>query len=152
MRMKYHEVERGRVFILKLEDGDLVKQSIEGFAKEHGIVNGFYTAEGNVAAGSSFVVGLCDAKEGHYDPLVYRLENNSEFFGVGTVASDCISGQPIIHMHGSVGRNGQAVTGCFRESVRVWMTMEVILEELLGDNICRRYDPVHGIRELDISD
>lgn len=152
MRMKFHEMRRGRVFVLKLENGDLVKQSIEEFAKEHGIANGFYTVEGIVAAGSSFVVGLCGADEGHYDPIVYKLENNSEFFGVGTIAVDCVSGHPTIHMHGSVGRNGQAVTGCFRESVKVWMSMEVVLEELLGDNICRRYDPVYGIRGLDIQE
>ena len=55
-------------------------------------------------------------------------------------------------MHGSVGRNGQAVTGCFRESVKVWLSMEVILEEIIGDKVSRDYDPVYGVRSLEIQE
>jgi len=38
--MKYSEAERGRVFVIRLEDGDVIHESIEGFAKEHGINDG----------------------------------------------------------------------------------------------------------------
>ncbi|CDF31255.1 predicted DNA-binding protein with PD1-like DNA-binding motif [Methanoculleus sp. CAG:1088] len=150
--MKFREMTRGRIFVLKLENGDSIKQSIESFAKEHDIMNGYYTLEGNVAAGSSFVVGLCDTNNGHHEPIIYKLDNNCEFFGLGTVIRDSIGGEPIIHMHGSVGRNGQAVTGCFRESVKVWLSMEVILEEIIGDKVSRDYDPVYGVRSLEIQE
>ena len=38
--MKFREMTRGRIFVLKLENGDSIKQSIESFAKEHDIMNG----------------------------------------------------------------------------------------------------------------
>lgn len=148
--MKFREMARGRIFVIRLDDGDNVKQAVEGFARDHGVKNAVCTMDGNVAAGSTFVVGLADSGAA-YEPLVYRVENNAEFFGFGTVVLDAV-GEPVMHLHGSVGRNGRAVTGCFRENVRVWVSMEIILEEIIGDGLTREYDPVLGIRGLEIKD
>ena len=35
--MKYSEAKQGRVFIIRLEDGDILHESIEAFAREHSI-------------------------------------------------------------------------------------------------------------------
>lgn len=149
--MKFREMTRGRIFVLKLEDGDMVKQTMERFAAEHGIRSACFTIDGTVAAGSEFVVGL--RREGkRYEPIVYSSDEDSEFFGVGTIFSGKVDGKPVIHLHGSIGRNGRAVTGCFRESVKVSMAMEVVLQEVLGDGLSRDYDPVCGVRSIDIDE
>ena len=36
--MKYSEAKPGRVFVLRLEDGDILHESIEAFAIEHEIM------------------------------------------------------------------------------------------------------------------
>ena len=45
-----------------------------------------------------------------------------------------------MHLHGSVGRDGTSVTGCFRETAMAWLTLEVVIEELLGDAPVRKFD------------
>jgi predicted DNA-binding protein with PD1-like motif len=50
--IKYREMKLGRTFVLRLEDGELVKQTVEAFAKEHGIECAYFQMEGAVKAGS----------------------------------------------------------------------------------------------------
>jgi predicted DNA-binding protein with PD1-like motif len=47
--MQYSQAEPGRVFVIRLEDGEVVHEEIEAFARRHGI-----------AAASVLVVGGAD--------------------------------------------------------------------------------------------
>lgn len=85
---------------------------------------------------------------GHMEPRIYQTDANDEFHGVGTLVPQDITGEPVIHMHGSVGHNGISVTGCFRECVTVSITMEVVIQEILGGGLVREFDPVCGVRTL----
>ncbi len=66
---------------------------------------------------------------------------------VGTVFPD-EKGNPVMHLHGSLGRNGSSFTGCFREQMVAWLTLEVILEELTGAGPVRKHDSVTGVSPL----
>lgn len=46
--MRYSEAKQGRVFVIRLEDGDVLHESIEAFAREHEI-----QAAGLIALGGS---------------------------------------------------------------------------------------------------
>lgn len=35
--MKYSEAKQGRTFVIRLEDGDIIHEEIEQFAKDHSI-------------------------------------------------------------------------------------------------------------------
>jgi len=55
--MKFSEAKAGRVFVIRLEDGDILHEEIERFAAENEIRAATLTAVGGVDAGSCLIVG-----------------------------------------------------------------------------------------------
>lgn len=53
-------------------------------------------------------------------------------------------------MHGSVGRDGKSVTGCFREGVIAWLVTEVMITEMIGTGPVRKKDGPSGLEVLKI--
>lgn len=150
--MKYAEASKGRVFVIVLGSDENIKKEIETFCSENGIVSAKVTLIGGVRSGSSFVSGprLRDGKIIEpIEPVIFTTDAPMEFAGVGTVFPDEI-GRPVLHLHGSLGRNGQSVTGCFRGQVYSWLTLEVILEELICKGPVRTSIPSLGVSALDI--
>lgn len=148
--MKSVEMMKGRTFVLTLETGECIKTEIEGFCKDHDITCAKVTIVGGVGAGSTFVSGpmLVDGKETEpIKPLSYTTDAPTEFAGVGTVFPD-ESGNPVMHLHGTLGRNGMSVTGCFREKAFAWLTLEVVIEELTGKAPVRKKDPIKAVAPL----
>lgn len=129
--MKAAEMNLGRTFVLKLEEGEILHESIEEFCSSHGIIRATVIAVGGADAGSEIVVGPRIPIEQSIEPQFFTLDAPYELTGTGTVFPDT-DGTPIMHMHGSVGRDGRSVTGCFRKKIIVWLTMEIVITELLG--------------------
>jgi hypothetical protein len=65
--MRYSEAKAGRVFVVRLEDGDIIHESLERFAKEKGIHRAQVIALGALDEGSKLVVG---PQEGRASPVV----------------------------------------------------------------------------------
>jgi predicted DNA-binding protein with PD1-like motif len=145
--MKYCEAKQGRTFILRLEDGDVVHESIETFAREHTIQSAALIILGGADARSRLVVGPEQGRSEKIVPMIHELQNVCEVSGVGTIFPD-EEGNPALHMHMACGRNDQTVTGCVRAGVRVWHVMEVVLFELTDNTAKRVYDPVTGFALL----
>ncbi len=146
--MKYSEAESGRVFVLRLEDGDILHESIEAFAVAHGIRAAALIALGGADIGSKLVVG---PEEGRGDPIVPMervLDDVHEVAGVGTLFPNA-AGEPVLHMHIAGGRGKEAVTGCVRQGVRVWHVVEVVLWELTRTSARRLHDPATGFELLE---
>ena len=135
--MRSAEMRDGRVFVLRLEEGEILHEAIESFCLAEGVRNATATVVGGVDAGSQFVVGPSVPIEDKIVPLVHTLDAPCELTGSGTVFPD-ESGNPILHMHGSVGRVGGSITGCFRRRMVVWLVMEVVIREMVGDGPVRR--------------
>jgi predicted DNA-binding protein with PD1-like motif len=55
--MKYSEARHGRVFVLRLEDGDVLHEVVESFAAEHDIRAASALAIGGADDQSCLVVG-----------------------------------------------------------------------------------------------
>ena len=134
--MKYSQARQGRVFILRLEDGEIVHQVIERFAADQGIKAAALIILGGADDGSRLVVGPQEDRGLPLNPMQHALENAHEVTGTGTIFPDA-QGRPLLHMHMACGRKGTTVTGCIREGVKVWHIMEVILFELL-DSTAKR--------------
>ena len=145
--MKYSEAKPGRVFVIRLEDGDILHEEIERFAHEKKIKAAYLTALGGADAGSVLVVGPEDGRAETIVPMTHTLGNVHEVVGTGTLFPN-ESGQMILHMHLSCGRNDAAVTGCIRQGVKVWQVMEVIIHELTDSTGIRRPDGVTGFELL----
>mgnify|MGYP002642083289 CR=1 FL=1 len=145
--MKVSEAKLGRVFVIRLEDGDILHEEIERFAAEHGVRAATLTVVGGVDAGSRLIVG---PEEGRAHPIVPAelvLDNVYEATGGGTLFPD-EEGHPILHMHLACGRGDQTITGCVRRGVKVWHILEVVLTELTETSASRCDDPLVGFKLL----
>ena len=145
--MKYSEAKQGRVFVIRLEDGDIVHEEIEGFAREKSIRSAALIVIGGADEGSRLVVGPEAGRAADMVAMERALENVHEVAGAGTLFPD-EAGTPMLHMHMACGREGETVTGCIRQGVKVWQVMEVILFELVDSTGTRVHEPATGLKLL----
>jgi len=147
--MKYAEAKLGRVFILRLEHGDMIPGVIEDFAEEHRIKSAVVHFIGGADTGSKVVVGPEDGKAAKPRPVVAELSGTSEAVGMGTLFIN-EEGKPKLHLHCAFGRGEGTVTGCAREGVAVWHIGEAVIYELLHTNAKRKIDHCTGFELLDV--
>ncbi len=145
--MKACQGQMGRVFIIRLEDGDVIPDCIERFAGENGISAGQVTLVGGVA-GSEVVVGPKRTDEMPPQPMLLPVDGAHEVLASGLLALD-ENGKPKLHIHGALGRSGQTLTGCLRPGVNTWLVVEAILYEVLGVKPVRVRDDASGFPLLE---
>ena len=145
--MKYSQAKYGRVFVIRLEDGDVIHEAIEDFARNQSINAAALIVLGCADEGSTLVVGPEEGRASPVEPMAYILDNVHEVAGVGTIFPDD-EGNPILHMHMACGRKSATVTGCVRRGVRVWHVMEIILFELLDSTGVRLLESATGFKLL----
>ncbi len=145
--MRYSEAKLGRVFVIRLENGEVIHETIESFAQENGIRSAALMVVGAADAGSKLVVGPRKGSEVPAVPMEIILSDAHEITGVGTIFED-ESGKPVLHMHISAGRGESAKAGCVRRGVKVWLVLEVIIFELTESIAKRRNDPKTGFELL----
>ena len=134
--MKSAAMREGRVFVLRLEEGEVLHEAVESFCRENGISRATVTAVGGVAAGSQYVSGPKVPVGDRIEPIVCTLDAPCELTGTGTVFPD-EDGNPMMHMHGSLGREGRSSPGCFRYHMVAWLVLEVVIRELVGEGPVR---------------
>jgi predicted DNA-binding protein with PD1-like motif len=145
--MKACEGRIGRVFVIRLEDGDVVPECIERVAKEKRVSVGQAILVGGIGGGD-VVVGPRRSEEKPPEPMLLPIDGAHEVVGVGVLAP-CEDGELVLHIHAALGRAGQTMTGCLRQGVTTWLVGEVILYEILGTNIARIKDKQSGFELLE---
>ncbi|MGW8221996.1 MAG: PPC domain-containing DNA-binding protein [Syntrophobacteria bacterium] len=145
--MKYSEAKHGRIFVIRLEDGDIVHDEIERFAREKSIGAAALIIVGGADQKSKVVVGPERGRATPVVPMEHVLDEVHEIAGVGTLFPDD-AGNPVLHMHMACGRKSSTITGCIREGVRVWHVMEVIVFELADTTGVRTHDSKTGFKLL----
>ena len=146
--MKTCEGQIGRVFVLRLEDGDIIPDCIESFAEDNDISVGHVILVGGTCGGK-IVVGPERSEERPPQPMFLPIDNAYETAGVGVLAPDK-NGKPILHMHGTFGRSEKALTGCMRPGVVTWLIGEVIIYEITGIHATRIMDNESGFELLEL--
>lgn len=146
--MKYSEAKQGRTFVIRLEDGDVLHESVERFAREQGVAAGVLVVVGGADGGSRLVVGPEDGRAAPVTPMEHIIDNVHEVTGTGTLFPD-EQGNPVLHMHLACGREESTATGCVRRGVKVWHVMEVVLTELVDTTGTRRFDSGTGFTLLE---
>ena len=145
--MRACEGQIGRVFVIRLEDGDMVPECIERFAEEKGVFVGQAILVGGIGGGD-VVVGPRCSEERPPEPMLLPIDGAHEVVGVGVLAPD-EEGKPVLHIHAALGRAGQTMTGCLRHGVTTWLVGEVILYEILGTDMVRIKDEQSGFDLLE---
>ena len=148
--MQYAEGQVGRVFVVRIDDGEDFLDSMRRFITDKGIQSGSVTFLGALMNGR-MVTG---PEEPVIPPVPHfvMFEGGWEVFGVGTIYPG--EGGPHMHYHASVGRAGHALTGCLREKATTYLIVEVVIIEFTGLLGRREFDertqmnlPVFGSRE-----
>jgi predicted DNA-binding protein with PD1-like motif len=146
--MKYSEAKQGRTFVIRLEDGDIIHEKLEEFARVHSINAAAVIAVGGADEGSKLVVGPEQGRSKPITPMEHTLRDVREIAGVGTIFPDK-DRNPTLHMHIACGREESTVTGCVRRGVKVWHLLELILFELLDSSASRMFDEQTGFELLE---
>lgn len=145
--MKACEGRLGRVFVIRLEDGDVVPECIERFAEDNGVSVAHVILVGGIGGGE-VVVGPRRSEERPPQPMLLPIDGAHEVAGVGVLAPG-EDGRPILHIHAALGRSGKTMSGCLRPGVTTWLVGEVILYEILGTKAVRVRDEESGFALLE---
>ncbi len=145
--MKYSEAKQGRIFIIRLEDGEILHETIERFAVEQGIKAAYMIVLGGADRQSRLVVGPEDGRAIPVNPMIHVLDDVHEIVGTGTLFPD-EEGNPVLHMHVAGGRKDSTITGCVRTGVKTWQVAEMVLIELVDTTAIRKLDPALGFKLL----
>lgn len=143
----YSEAKQGRVFVIRLEDGEIIHEKVEGFVKTHSIKAAALIAVGGIDDGSRLVVGPEKGRSKPVVPMEHLINDVYEVSGTGTLFPDD-EGNPVLHMHLACGRSGETITGCIRKGVKVWHVLEIILWEITDTASARLPDKETGFKLL----
>ncbi len=146
--MKVAEGRIGRVFVLRLEDGDRLPECLERFAAEKGVKQAFCSLIGGIGSGQ-IVVGPEDGSVMPPKAMLAKIIGEHEVAAVGTLFPD-ESGTPKLHMHGAFGRKDETLLGCIRPGIDVWTIGELVVMEFEGLPLERRRDPATGFELLEV--
>jgi uncharacterized protein len=148
--MQYTEGQIGRIFVVRIDDGEDMLTALRQFIHEKEIHAGSVVFLGALMEGK-MVTG---PEEPVIPPLPHYIffEGGWEVFGVGTIMPG--EGGAHIHFHASVGRSGHALTGCLREKAVTYLIVEAVIYEITGLSARREFDektqlhlPVLGNRD-----
>lgn len=144
--MKASEGRVGRVFVIRLEDGEVVPECIERFAEEKEVSVGHVILVGGIGSGQ-VVVGPHSSEEMPPQPMLIPIDGVHEVVGVGVLAPG-EDGKPSLHIHAALGRSNQTISGCLRYGATTWLVAEAILYEILDANVARIGDKKSGFTLL----
>ncbi|RQW79616.1 MAG: DNA-binding protein [Methanothrix sp.] len=134
--MQYSEGRLGRVFVLKMDDGEDLIESLQKFLREKEIGSCMALFIGALREGR--------AVTGPEQPVIppvphfVNFDDGWETFGMATVypSADGLK----LHIHSALGRGEEALTGCIREKANVYLTVEMVIFEFSGLKAARTWD------------
>jgi predicted DNA-binding protein with PD1-like motif len=134
--MQYTEGQLGRVFVVRIDNGEDMLISLRQFIYDKSIHAGSILFLGALMNGR-----MVTGPEVPVIPPVphfVMFEGGWEVFGVGTIYPG--EEGPHIHYHASVGRSGHALTGCLREKAITYLIVEAVILEFTGLSARREFD------------
>jgi len=144
--MQYSEGSLGRVFVLRLDDGEDLIASLEGLAREKGVAAGLALFMGALKDGR-MVTG---PEEAVIPPAPHWEDFQSAWEVVGMASIYPGEMGPMVHIHSSLGRGRESLTGCVRIVAPVYLIVEAVLFELLDVNARRMLDERSGLHLLSL--
>ena len=103
---------------------------------------------GGIGSGQ-IVVGPRHSDEMPPQPMLHPVDEAHEVVGIGLIAPDK-KGEPVLHIHASLGRSGNSLCGCLRPGVTTWLVGEVVIYEILNADLARLEDKESGFSLLEV--
>ncbi len=145
--MRYSEGAFGRVFMVKFEDGDDLLEGLMQVASRENIRAATILLLGGIRS-AGVVVGPREPVVPP-DPVWKSLNDGRELIAFGTVFRKA-DGQPAVHLHGAMGRQGDTVLGCIRKETTAYLVIEAVIAEITGLSARRELDEKTGVVTLQL--
>jgi len=146
--MKYQQGSFGRVFLLKFDDKDDLLEEIKKMATQEKVKVGTIMLLGGIRA-AGMVMGPKEAVIPP-DPMWADFSDAREILGFGTLFWK--DDEPMIHLHGAVGRGNETLTGCIRKNSSVYLVVEAVITELIGIKARKFMNEKAGLALLEIGE
>lgn len=144
--MHYRTGTVGRVLLARFDHGEPVVPALTDLCRKERVLAGWFFLLGAVERGS-LVTGPRAAVLPP-DPVWTEFREPHEVVGMGSVAAK--NGEPSLHLHASLGRGEEVLTGCIRNEGRVYLVAEALVLELAGLSAARRPDAQSGLELLSV--
>ncbi|NYT04879.1 MAG: DUF296 domain-containing protein [Methanomicrobiales archaeon] len=139
--MQYAECRIGRVFAVRIDDGEELHAALRTFFEEHRIAAATIQILGALRDGT-MVTGPLEAvmpPTPHYE----EVTGGWEVIGFGTVFPG--GDGPALHLHAAVGRGRESRAGCLRGEAHPYLVVEAVIMELDGIRAARKPDSRTGV-------
>lgn len=144
--MRYKAGKIGRVVLARFDHGEQVVPALAGLCEREGIYAGWFFLFGAICKGR-LVAGPRKASLPP-DPVWQEFEEPFEIVGMGSIASG--GGAPSLHLHSSLGRGKEVLTGCVRKEGEVFLVVEAMILEIGGIRAARSPDARSGLDLLTV--
>lgn len=142
--VKYSQGSFGRVFLLKFEDKDDLLAGLKEVAAREKIRAGTIMLLGGMRA-AGVVVGPKEPAVPP-EPVWMTFNDSREVIGIGTLFWK--DEEPIIHLHGAIGRGSEITIGCVRKDSSVYLVIEALIMEITGIDARKAWDEKTGLVTL----
>ncbi|MDD5420029.1 MAG: DUF296 domain-containing protein [Methanomicrobiaceae archaeon] len=126
--MQYSEGRIGRIFTVRIDDGEDFLEEIRRFVAAMDVQAGMIQFLGALREGRMVT--------GPKTPVIPPVPHPEDFSGgweiLGLATIYPGEDGPSIHLHASAGRGERALTGCLREKAEIYLVVEAIVTEFVG--------------------
>ena len=142
--MEYTQGTMGRIFVVRIDHGDDVLNSLIELSEKEQIRSAYFMMIGAVGS-SKLVTG---PKEKSIPPDVEWAEFSDarELMGTGNIV--WMDDAPKVHLHAAIGGTAGVLMGCVRDNTEAFMVVEVIIFEIEGVDIVRRFNETVGFNQM----
>lgn len=131
--MQYQAGEAGRVFYVRLDDGDDLHEGIKELVSRENVRCAWFHIFGGLRR-AGVVIGPKEPVMPP-EPVWKDIDDAREVIGTGSVF--WAEGEPLIHLHAAMGHHGDTLTGCVRKDSKVYLIIELMLVEVTGIDVSR---------------
>jgi predicted DNA-binding protein with PD1-like motif len=144
--MQYSEGRIGRVFVLRMDDGEDLIASLQRFVTEKGISSCMALFIGAIREG----LAVTGPEEPVIPPVPHfeHFCDGWEIFGMATIYSS--PDGPKLHIHSALGKGREAIVGCIRQQAKIYLVIEAVLYELADIKAARIWDEKTGLHLLSL--
>jgi predicted DNA-binding protein with PD1-like motif len=144
--MEYKAGAIGKVLLARFDHGEPVVPALVDLCRKEDILTGWFYLFGAVTAGR-MVTGPKEACLPP-EPVWTEFPHPHEIVGMGSVAEK--DGAPSIHLHASLGRGKEVLTGCIRKDGEVFLVVEALVLQVAGVSASRKADAKSGLELLSV--
>jgi predicted DNA-binding protein with PD1-like motif len=144
--MNYKAGTIGKILLARFDHGEPVVPGLVDLCRKENVLSGWFFLFGAIAAGR-MVTGPREACLPP-EPVWTEFAKPHEIVGMGSVAEK--EGAPAIHLHASLGRGKEVLTGCIRKEGEVFLVVEALILQIAGVSASRKPDQSSGLELLSV--